>query len=270
MDCPGQDQAGHGQDAQAYAPGDSGPDVTRDQHAQSGAEEFAGQDHAIDTAALLGRKKVARQGRHGRTGAGGDGPERQPGQQEHRERRREATNQLCGAPEQNSNGKDPGPVRAIGEDPDRYGGQRAHQDGNGHQQADSGVANSKRRLELRSERTDGADVRAAQRQNRGQQTDGLTPGPAANGCTQAVEAALQVVLQAVGALAHLTVGSDAHPRRPGRGKYLGPPVPSLRLDFSLHPSRLPSRLDRKTGCFGSTSYLNPTTSSSSVDQRAWM
>ncbi len=136
---PGQKEGRQGQQHEGRPPRQGG-DVAGHREADAGADQLAGEDVAVDAAALGSLEVVADQRRHHRAGGGGDRAEHEAGQDQPAEGGDGGAPDHGHPPGGDGQPEDPGAAAAVGHHAERQAGHGGDQRADRDQQADVGVA----------------------------------------------------------------------------------------------------------------------------------
>ena len=162
--------AGSARMTKARPPRERG-DVAGDREAEAGADVLAGEDDAVDPAALPAPEPVADERRDDRAGRGGDGAEEESRPEQLREVRGGRAPEHRGAPGTIVTPRMRRPRHPVGEDAERQRRERADERADRDEQADVGVRDVQARPELARRGAHGRGVGAAQPEDRGEDDD---------------------------------------------------------------------------------------------------
>ena len=162
------------EDHEGGAPRERG-DVAGDREADAGADVLAGEDHAVDPAALPAPEPVADERGDHRSGRGGDGAEEEPRPEQLGEVRGRGAPEHRDAPGDDRHPEHARPRHPVGQDAERQRRNGADEGADRHQQADVGVRDVQPRPELARRRADGRGIGAAQPQDCGEDDDDAGP-----------------------------------------------------------------------------------------------
>jgi hypothetical protein len=171
----GQEEAGKRQDDERGPPVDRARHETADDEPERRPRGLADEDVGPDAPALAGAEVVPGQRGDRGPGAGRHRTEGQPREQQAPEAAGERAHQRRKAPEHDGERKQRHPPRAVHQQPDGDREDGADEQRDGAEQADVGVVDVKRGLELRCDRPDGCRVGAIEREHGGEQDDHPRP-----------------------------------------------------------------------------------------------
>ncbi len=146
-------------------------DVAGHGEADAGADVLAGEDDAVDPAALPAPEPVADERGDHRAGRGRHGAEEEPRPQELLEVRGRGAPEHGGAPGHDGQPEDACSRHPVGQDAERQRGKSADQGADSDEQADVGVRDVQARPELARRRADGRGIGPAQPEDRGEDDD---------------------------------------------------------------------------------------------------
>ena len=172
---PGQPEPRQCEQHERRAPRDDAGHGAADDEPGGRPGDLAAEDVRVHPAAFTRRKVVTGQRRDRGTGGRRDGAERQTGQQQLAIRAGEGAQQRRDAPQDDGDREHRDPPEAVHQRPDRNHEQRPHQQRHGAEQADLGVPDVQRVLELRGDRADRAAVGAVERQHPSEEGDHTGP-----------------------------------------------------------------------------------------------
>ena len=167
-DEPGEHKGRQGQDHERRPPRQGG-DVAGDREADARAEELAGEDEAVDPAALGRGEVVADERGDERPGGRGHGAEREPRQQELAEVGHGRAPDHRDAPEHDRQAEEPGSAHAVREDSEREAGRGGDERRDRDEQADVRVVDVQGVAKLGCRGADGGGIGAAESQHRCEQ-----------------------------------------------------------------------------------------------------
>ena len=146
-------------------------DVTGDGEAESGAQQLAGQDVAVDLAPFGAGEVVTDEGGDHRARRSCHQAEEHTDQQQLLERADRRARDHGQSPHDDRGSERPRTVRPIRQNAERNAGHRAHHRGHGHEQTDVGIGDVESSAQLCRRCTDGRGVGAAHREHTGQDDD---------------------------------------------------------------------------------------------------